>query len=94
MNINPLKYLYLLLFVVYFLAPCDDIYYRSRTNPCIKISINFIDSYWITDIYREFFEPYINKVKYCLKLIWDVFRHPLYNEYEFVNIESYHAYAH
>ena len=64
MNTNPLNYIYI--YFKYLLVPYDDISYINRTNTCIKIYINLIEKYWITNIYRDFFGPYMNKVKYCL----------------------------
>ena len=45
---------------------CGDISYRTRTASCIQITINLIGSACITDMYRDFFGPYINKLKNCL----------------------------
>ena len=56
----------------------DNISYWCRNNPYIHISINFIDSVWITDIYNNFLWPYILKTKDFLLLLWTVSRHMLY----------------
>ena len=74
MNITALTSHSFIIFVIYFLASCYDIYDRSRTNTCIQISINFIDSDWINDIYRDLFGPQVIKVKYILIIDMDCFQ--------------------
>ena len=50
MNINPLTYISYIIFILHSFVPDDDISYRTRTDTRIKITINFIDNDWITDV--------------------------------------------
>ena len=40
-----------------FIFPSDDISYRTRTDSCIQITINFIKHGWITNSDGYFFGP-------------------------------------
>ena len=66
MNITPLTYLSCIIFVLNLFLHCDDVSYRTKTNPCIKIAINLINNAWMTDIDRAFFGPQMKKIKYFI----------------------------
>ena len=52
--------------LLFFLVYWENIPYRCGIYNFIQISINYIYSAWINNIYSNFFGPYIDKVNYCL----------------------------
>ena len=97
MNITPLSYIYIYIYIYIFLylsVNFDYISYRTRTDTCIQITINFIYNAWITDIYRDFFGPYIEKLNYCFIIDMESSKASIVKWKIIVRIESYHACAH